>query len=210
MLLLEKGSKILFTGDSITDCQRDRTNPRHMGSGYPAIVASRLGCELAELELEFFNTGIGGNRIADLHNRWADDCIALKPDIVSILIGVNDTWHTFSGREAISPEEFKKKYCEIIEKTLAALPKVQFIILEPFVLHTDEQKIAFRPDLDPKIHLVREIARKYAKSFLPLDGMFAEAACRAEMTHWAGDGVHPTPYGHALIADAWIDNVSVQ
>lgn len=209
MLILEHGLKILFTGDSVTDCGRDRSNCCHLGSGYPFLIASRLGADLAEMELQFFNTGIGGNRISDLKARWVEDCIALKPDIVSILIGVNDTWHSFSGKEVIPPEVFRKDYREIIEKTLDALPLVQLILMEPFAFPIDEQRASFRPDLDLKIHVVRELAREFADAFLPLDGLFAEASCRAPMTHWLGDGVHPTPNGHSLIADAWIDTVCV-
>lgn len=209
MLIFEEGMKVLFTGDSITDCGRDRSNVRNLGYGYAQMIASRLGADFAELNLEFFNTGISGNRICDLSGRWVEDCIALKPDVVSILIGVNDTWHSFGGKPVVPAEEFKKTYREIIDKTLDALPHVQLILLEPFVLPTDEQRVLFRPDLDPKIHVVRELAMEFADAFLPLDGMFAEAACRVDMTHWLSDGVHPTMYGHSLIADAWIDTVGV-
>lgn len=205
MLMIEPGFRILFTGDSITDCGRDRSNPRFLGNGYSMFISSLLGAKMPEFEFEMFNTGISGNRVADLKARWQKDCIELKPDVVSILIGVNDTWRRFDSNSPTSADAFASDYKFIIEKTLESLPGVQIVLLEPFLLPVPEDRRLWRADLDPKIHAVRNLAAEYSDVFVPLDGIFASAACRRNNAYWLPDGVHPSPYGHALIAEQWIN-----
>jgi len=151
----------------------------------------------------FLNRGISGNRVKDLQDRWQADCIALKPDWVSILIGINNTWRRYDSNDPTSTADFEKGYRDILEKTRRHT-KVQIILCEPFVLPVPGDRLVWREDLDPKIQVVRNLAVEFKALLLPLDGIFAQAATAREPGFWAPDGVHPSPAGHALIAQAWL------
>jgi len=207
-MLLRKNDHVLFFGDSITDAGRKNKGggDENLGAGYVAMVAEALRGRYPELKLRFTNRGIGGNHVSDLEKRLAADVIDLKPTVVSILIGINDTWHWFD-RGRVSPlDEFHAAYqriCRRIVEELAA----RLVICEPFLLPTPPDRAAWRVDLDPRIHAVRRIGAEFADVYLPLDGLFAAAACSKPAEFWLHDGVHPTPAGHKLIADAWIQAV---
>lgn len=203
----ETGQTLLFQGDSITDCGRDRNNLNCYGHGYVRLIASLLGARYPEANLKFINKGIAGNRVKDLAARWQSDCLDLKPDWLSILIGVNDTWRAFDNGDATSVEAFEEKYREILD---AVQGKIQQLVLcEPFLLPVPEDRKAWRVDLDPKIAVVRQLAREYHAILVPFDGAFAAASCRQEMAYWAHDGVHPSPAGHGLMAKTWMQAVRV-
>ncbi|WP_379153424.1 SGNH/GDSL hydrolase family protein [Paenibacillus sp. sgz5001063] len=194
---------ILFQGDSITDWGRNYEDPSSLGVGYALMVAARLGLLYPEKKLTFINRGISGNRAVDLQKRWDKDCLELKPNVVSIYIGINDTWRWFDSGEETSAAQFEAIYRDLIDRTLAAT-NAKLVLVEPFVLPVPEDRKGWRQDLDPKIHVVRELAREYGASLVPLDGLFAAASVKAESAYWAPDGVHPSPAGHALITDAWL------
>ncbi|MCE3200614.1 SGNH/GDSL hydrolase family protein [Paenibacillus sonchi] len=194
---------ILFQGDSITDWGRNYEDPSSLGVGYALMVAARLGLLYPEKKLTFINRGISGNRAADLQRRWDKDCLELKPTVVSIYIGINDTWRRFDSGEETTAAQFEASYRDIIERTLRAT-NAKLILVEPFVLPVPEDRKGWRQDLDPKIHVVRELAREYGALLVPLDGLFAAASMKADSAFWAPDGVHPSPAGHALITDAWL------
>lgn len=201
-MFLQKDDHVLFFGDSITDAGRRNDGPTGMGKGYPAMVAASLGFAHAAMNLSFTNRGISGNRIYDLESRLKEDVLDLKPTVVSILIGINDTWRRYD-RSIPSPiPEFQASYRRVLQAA-AALP-ARLIICEPFLLPASEKVSPMREDLDPRIASVRELAREFQALYLPLDGLFAAAACIRPMTYWSADGVHPTAAGHAMIADAWI------
>ena len=205
MLKIESGQKILFTGDSVTDCGSSASeNINFLGHGYPIFIASLLGANMPELELTFVNTGISGNRVRDLRSRWEKDVINHKPDVVSILIGINDTWRRYDRNDATSGNVFERDYRFILEKTLHDLPGVQIVMMEPFLLPIPEDRRMWRADLGVKIQVVRDLAEEFADVLVPLDGIFAAAACKREKSFWTPDGVHPTASGHALIAESWI------
>lgn len=199
---------ILFQGDSITDWGRNYEDASSLGVGYALMVGSRLGHMFPEKNLTFFNRGIGGNRAVDLQERWDKDCLELKPTWVSIYIGINDTWRRMDSGEETTPEQFEASYRDLIERTRKSLD-AKLVLIEPFVLPVPEDRKGWRTDLDPKIHIVRELAREYGALLVPLDGLFAAASVKAESSYWAPDGVHPSPAGHALIADAWLRTVGV-
>lgn len=194
---------ILFQGDSITDWGRNYEDPSSLGVGYALMVAARLGLLYPEKKLTFINRGISGNRAADLQRRWDKDCLELKPTVVSIYIGINDTWRRFDSGEETTAAQFEASYRDIIERTLRAT-NAKLILVKPFVLPVSEDRKGWRQDLDPKIHVVRELAREYGALLVPLDGLFAAASMKADSAFWAPDGVHPSPAGHALITDAWL------
>jgi len=208
MLKINPESKILFTGDSITDCGSSLSDDiNFLGHGYPVFIASLLGARYPEYEFSFVNTGVSGNRISDLAERWQHDVLNHKPDILSILIGINDVWARYTTLTSISEMEFSSIYKDLLKQTRKNLPDTRIVLMEPFVLpmHADQRN--WRADLDPKIQAVRDLAEEFSCILIPLDGIFAAAASRREKSFWVKDGVHPTPNGHALIAENWIKNV---
>ena len=199
---------ILFTGDSITDCGRVREDANHLGFGYAAFIGARLQAYLASPELRIINRGISGNRASDLLGRVENDLLALKPTVVSILIGINDTWRRYDSKDATSAETFEKNYRGVLEKIESKLD-ARVILLEPFLLHVPEDRYAWREDINPKIDVTRKLAVEFGAELLSLDGLFAEMATQAPAAYWAADGVHPTAAGHALIAEDWLENADM-
>lgn len=201
--MFEDNDVILFQGDSVTDCGRIREDKSNMGTGYAMMISSWLQALYPEKSFTFINKGISGNRVCDLQGRWKEDCLDLNPSFVSILIGINDCWRRYDSNDPTSVEAFEKGYRDILrqvkEKTNAKI-----MLCEPFVLPVPEDRKRWREDLDPKIHVVRKLAREYNTLLLPLDGIFNSAAALKAPEFWAADGVHPTMAGHALIAQEWL------
>lgn len=192
----------LFQGDSITDADRRRDDINNFGYGYPNIVASKYSSECVN-EYKFINKGISGNRIVDLYARIKVDLINLKPDYLSILIGVNDVWHEIQSHNGVDNEKFKKILSMLIEEVKEALPNIKIIMLEPFVLKgpaTEENWDEFYSETKLRARSVKEVSEKYDLSFVPLQDKFNEATKNTETTYWLADGVHPTAAGHGLIA----------
>jgi lysophospholipase L1-like esterase len=201
---IKNGMKILFQGDSITDCGRNRETGG-LGGGYPSMVAGLFKARNPGVEVTFINKGISGNRVVDLQGRWQEDCIDLAPDVVSILIGINDTWRRYDSGNPTSARDYETGYRSILSKVKAL--GAQILILEPFVLPYPEDRKSWREDLDPKIAAAKRLAGEFGAEYIPLDSLFAEAAKAYPPEFWAGDGVHPSAVGHALIADAWLKTV---
>ena len=209
-----KPKTILFQGDSITDCGRSRENDSDMGMGYPTMVKGELGLEYPG-QYTFLNRGISGDRIVDIYARIKADIINLKPDYMSILIGVNDVWHELGGCcNGVSAEKYEKIYGLLIEEIQEALPDIRIMILEPFVLeasatrNTEEEPDRwhiFHTEVRARAAAARRTAEKYHLTFVPLQDNFDAACTRAESSWWLGDGVHPTAMGHCLIKNEWMD-----
>ncbi len=197
------GQTILFQGDSITDCGRSRQDDTQLGQGYAALIAAWLSAARARDRLRFVNRGISGNRVADLKRRLSEDCIALRPDWVSILIGVNDVWRRYDSNDATSVEAFAADYRTILQRVREEID-ADVILLEPFLLPVPEDRRAWREDLDPKLAAVRDLAAEFEVHLVPLDGPFHAAAALRGAAFFAPDGVHPSPAGHALIAQQWL------
>lgn len=206
MMLLKDGELVLFQGDSITDAGRNRNDINDLGLGYPMFIASWFSALYPDKNVRFINRGISGDRVRNLKARWQEDCLDLKPDWISILIGINDCWRRYDSNDPTSVEAFESDYRYILDQVKEKL-NAKIILCEPFVLPTPEDRVQWREDLDPKIHVVRKLAREYGAIFIPLDGIMAQACARKEPAFWAADGVHPTPAGHALIAQAWLKAV---
>ena len=204
--------RILFQGDSITDCGRNRDDIANLGGGYPKLVGSHLGYDFPN-DYNFVNKGISGNRIVDVYARIKADIINLKPDYMSILIGVNDVWHEVAFSNGVDIVKFEKIYTMLFEEILEALPDIKIMVLEPFVIQgtatVDNEQI---PDKWAKFckvkdyaKVARKIAGKFGFAFVELQDKFDAACERCENAHWSGDGVHPTNAGHELIARAWLE-----
>jgi lysophospholipase L1-like esterase len=207
-MLIDSNDRILFTGDSITDCGRVRENAEHLGFGYAAFTAAHLQTRLASPQLKIFNRGISGNRACDLLQRVEPDLLALQPTVVSILIGINDTWRRYDSGNVTEATAFERDYRALLEKIARHL-KARVVLLEPFLLHVPEDRHAWREDLNPKIDAVRKLAAEFGAELLPLDGLFAQAATQAPAAFWLPDGVHPSAAGHALIAETWLENAGL-
>lgn len=200
---------VLFQGDSITDCGRATCggagfDNRGLGPGYPGMIAARLACDRPDVDWQFINRGISGNRIVDLYARWKADCINLAPDVLSILIGVNDTWHEVHYNNGVEVPRYARFYRELLTWTRDALPAVRFVLLDPFVCPHVSGRDAFVPELIDRRKVVAELAKEFNAVHIPLQDIFNEAFKRAPEAHWSADGVHPTPAGHQLITDAWL------
>lgn len=198
--------RILFQGDSITDCSRVREWEYNLGNGYALLTAAALGLE-APGKYEVINRGIGGNRIVDLYARIKNDIINLKPDVMSILIGVNDVWHEFGHNNGVDTDKFFKIYSMLIEEVKAALPDIKIMIMEPFTLKgtgNEEYYDGFKADVLEKAAMAKKVAEKYNLPFITLQDKFDEAAKLAPNDYWLADGVHPTAVGHELIKNEWI------
>jgi acyl-CoA thioesterase-1 len=207
-MIIDANDRILFTGDSITDCGRVRDDAENLGFGYAALTAAHLQARLAAPNLKIFNRGISGNRVCDLLGRVEADLLALKPTVVSILIGINDTWRRYDSGNATDAAAFERDYRMLLEKIAGQL-KARVVLLEPFLLHVPKDRFAWREDLNPKIDVTRKLALEFGAELLPLDGLFAQAATQAPPEFWAADGVHPTAAGHALIAETWLENAGL-
>ncbi|MBN9391262.1 MAG: SGNH/GDSL hydrolase family protein [Chloroflexi bacterium] len=201
--LIKANSTVLFQGDSITDAGRNRADPANLGSGYALLAGAWFGASHPELNVKFLNRGIGGNRAADLRARWKADCLNLKPDWVSILIGINDTWRRYDSGDPTSTKTFEDNYRAILEAIKTNLDS-RLIMAEPFVLPYPADRKTWREDLDPKIEVVHKLAEEYQAILLPLDKIFTEALKTQDAAYWTPDGVHPSPAGHALIARTWL------
>ncbi len=206
--LIKQGDTVLFQGDSITDAGRDRSNGADLGRGYALMAAGWFNALFPELGAKFLNRGISGNRVKDLQARWQQDCVDLQPDWVSIYIGINDCWRRYDREDPTSVETFAVGYRDLLERA-SQMTKAKIVMLEPFVLPVPEDRKQWREDLDPKINIVRELAREFGAHLVPLDGLFAQASTKAPSADWAPDGVHPSPAGHALIARAWLQAMGV-
>ena len=194
---------ILFQGDSITDAGRSRDNDNDRGTGYPTLVSAELGLKYPG-EYKFINKGISGNRIVDLYSRIKCDFINLKPDYLTILIGINDVWHEIGNRNGVDNDKFFRVYCNLIEEIRAMLPDIEIFILEPFVLKasaTEKNWRVFRKETLMRAESARAVAEKFGLTFIPLQEKFDEAEKKACASYWLGDGVHPTAAGHELIAN---------
>lgn len=199
--------KYLFQGDSITDANRDRDDERIgseiFGYGYPLLFASDI-LKNNKGKYEFLNRGISGDRIVDVYARIKCDIINLKPDVMSILIGVNDVWHELNEQNGVDTPKFEKVYSMIIEEIKEALPDIKIIILEPFVLYGEGSKRYyddFRKGVEEKAAAAKRVADKYNLAFVPLMKQFDDAASDGDTKYWTTDGVHPTAAGHHLIKE---------
>ena len=208
--------KIVLFGDSITDMGRDRINnqPNYMGSygcGYPIFIAGELYKQDPTKHV-IYNRGIGGNRIVDLYARIKMDVWNLKPDVLSILIGINDIWHEIGDKNGVDIARFERVYRMLIEDTLKVLPNVKIILCEPFVLEGSATDST--PDVPDRwerfleiykyAEVVKKLAEEYDLHFLPLQELFTQKAKEFGADQYANDGVHPLIPGATLIADEWV------
>ena len=198
--------RVLFQGDSITDAGRSRDQDANVGRGYPHLVKAALNFR-EPMEYDFINRGISGNRSVDLYARIKADILNLKPDFISILLGVNDVWHEFDGDNGVDADKFYRIYCMLIEEIKSELPAVQILIMEPFCLRgsaTEAYYDEFRAEVEKRACMAKKVAETYGLTFLPLQGELDALADIMPPSELLADGVHPTPVGHTFLKNAWI------
>ncbi|NJB84271.1 lysophospholipase L1-like esterase [Lewinella marina] len=202
---------VLFQGDSITDAGRDRERQEandygKMGVGYSLLASAMLVGRYPETELTYYNRGISGNKVYQLDERWEEDALALQPDVVSILIGVNDFWHMLNGKYNGTVEVYHNDFTDLLKRTREALPKVKFIIGEPFIIRggkavTDAR---WKQEFPAYQAAAREVADAFDAAWIPYQRVFDEALEDAPAAHWSHDGVHPSLAGSYIMAEAWM------
>ena len=178
-----------------------------LGNGFPLKISQYLSTFCADSNLQVINRGVSGNRVRDLQDRWQRDCLDLKPDVVNILIGINDCWRRFDSNDPTSVEAYEAGYRDILTQTKATGAVIT--MMEPFVLPYPEDRIAWREDLDPKIQAARRLAREFGAIYIPVDGLLASLITKNDPQYYSADGVHPTDAGHAVIAKAWLKAVGL-
>jgi lysophospholipase L1-like esterase len=211
---ITKGATLLFQGDSITDMkwgrnQKDRNH--YLGHSYVYLIASRLHTDMPAAKLNFLNRGISGHTVADLKARWQKDALDLKPDVLSILIGVNDVGRALRSKKDVDVDAFEADYRSLLDQSRKLNPALKIVLLEPFVLPVTRVKAAWaawRGQIDRLRPVVAKLASEYKAILLETQKMFDAAAKRAKPSHWIWDGVHPLPQGHELIARNWIETVA--
>ncbi len=211
---IEKGDIILFQGDSITDSGRNNRNAWSannngaLGNGYAYMAASQLLLNNPEKDLKIYNKGISGNKVNQLAARWDAEALEIKPNILSIHIGVNDYWHTLNGNYKGTIDDYIGDYRKLLDKTKAALPNVKLIICEPFgVLNVKAVTKDWYPEFDKYRKAAKDIASEYNAPFVAYQTAFDKAITQAPPSYWTGDGVHPSIAGAALMAHTWLEAV---
>jgi lysophospholipase L1-like esterase len=208
---LSPGEILLFQGDSITDCGRNRKDEAtpnrqsQLGAGYVLFTAANILANHADKHLLLYNRGISGNKVFQLAERWDKDCFDLQPNILSLLIGVNDFWHTKSSGYTGTIETYATDYQDLILKTKKTLPDTKIIILEPFIIHGGTAlDNTWENDFAPYRKAAKKIATDNDLTFVPLQSVFNEALKQAPASYWGPDGVHPSVAGAQLMAQAWL------
>ncbi|MDB5261634.1 MAG: lysophospholipase [Adhaeribacter sp.] len=210
---LKQDAIILFQGDSITDAGRKKdnmefNNPSALGSGYAFLAASDLLLRQASKNLRIYNKGISGNKVYQMADRWETDALALKPDVLSIMIGVNDFWHTLTNNYTGTIQTYRDDYKKLLDRTKQQLPEVKLIIGEPFgVTGIKSVTEKWYPAFNEYRQVSREMADAYGAAFIPYQSIFDKALKAAPGVYWTYDGVHPSLAGARLMAEAWLETI---
>lgn len=207
-----EGFTILFQGDSITDGNRTRNSDWNhvMGHGYQYIIASKLWYDFPKRGFHFFNRGISGNKVTDLAARWQKDTLELKPDVLSILIGINDTSAFVYGNKNFTSEEYERGYRALLDQTKQQLPNIRFVLCEPFILPVGKVKDKwedYSAEVEKRGQIVKRLSAEYDAVFVEFQTAFNKALSKAPAEYWIWDGIHPMPAGHELMAVEWMRQV---
>ncbi len=199
----------LFQGDSITAMGRSEKSDDALGWGYVNFFAASIACRYPN-EYKFINRGIYGNRTIDVYSRIKKDIINLKPDYLSLLVGINDMLHEYTRQDGLDAKKYETIYSMMIEEIKEALPEIKIILLEPFVLKaprcewgcgTEDFWDKLQYEIIERCEIVNKIAKKYELPFVPLRETFNELGVKNGSLAWTFDGIHPTPAGHKIIGE---------
>lgn len=212
--LLKNGNTLLFQGDSITDAHRNKKKQEpndagSFGNGYAFLAAAKLLNELPGKELTIYNRGISGNKVYQLAERWQEDCIDLKPALLSILIGINDYWHTLSHGYKGTAATYENDYRKLLSETKDKFPSIKLVICEPFCLPgTSAVDESWIEPLSKYREAALKLAGEFGARWVPFQKVFNEACNHAPATYWTPDGVHPSMAGSQLMAETWLRAIS--
>ena len=199
--------KILFQGDSVTDACRDRSNPHDLGEGYPKYAAAMLQDAFPDVEFEFVDLGIGGNRTEHLVERLEKDFVAVQPDIVSIMIGINDVWHRHSHHIQNTDEDIERNYRTVLD-AIKSRTKARILIIQPLLMESANPGVAeLREELTSAHAIIERLADEYADAYLPLDTIL-NTETEEEPAYYTGDGIHPTPNGACYIGETYLKAIA--
>jgi len=203
---------VLFQGDSITDANRRRgrkgpNDPAALGHGYVFHAAAELLRRHPGLDLQIYDRGISGDKAHQLADRWQRDCIALKPDVLSVLVGVNDYCHIYFHGYGGTINDYQNDYDALLERTVGVFPDIKLILCEPFLLEAGDITAEHVEGIKAYQAIAKDLAEKYGAVWVAYQQVFNDALAQAPAEYWAPDGVHPTPAGHMLMARAWLDAV---
>jgi len=207
-ITIKDNDTILFIGDSITDVNRREEAYAPLGRGYVNFAANLIIARHAEINLKIVNTGISGNTVRDLKKRWQKDCLDHRPNVLSIMIGINDLWRRFDSRpeqvpNAVYPEEYEATYRDILSQAKAAC-NPQFVLMEPFMFCSAKDNKMFQ-GLPPYIEIVNRLASEFDAIVVPLQTHINKALKSVPSAKWSGDMVHPATWAHAWIAERWLE-----
>ena len=204
---LQANQTIVFIGDSITDADRNHPAYRPLGFGYVHFVANTLLAKCPHLNISIINTGINGNTIRDLAARWEKDCIKHEPDVLSILIGINDVWRQYAEPErrsaAVYPVEYESTYRRLLSQASQRC-NCQLVLMEPFMFCDDRRDQIFQT-LQKYVQVVRDLASEFDAVLVPLQSRIDEQIKRVPPEKWSLDSVHPHVWAHAWIARRWLE-----
>lgn len=208
--VFKDGQTVLFQGDSVTDCGRKRRH-NDLGPGYPAKVKELYEIIFPDNCVNFVNRGVSGDRVRNLLERYDEDFLKVKPDYISILIGINDTWRFYDNNDKNTTGNFINEYETLLTKIKHDMPNAVITLIVPFVTHALPDRAAWHEDLDPKVVGIYELAKKYANYVVPLDTIFDNAQRDGlfKAADIAADGVHPTDTGHAFIALEYLKSLGI-
>lgn len=199
-------SRVLFQGDSITDSDRNYRNYDSLGTGYVMMASTWFSAKYPKRKVTFLNRGVSGNRVRDLRNRWQKGCLDLKPNVVSIMIGVNDTMGRYFWNNPTSMEDFENDYRIILQQTHDFL-SARIVLLEPFMLSVAKNQFEAGRDLENRVEITRKLSKEFGTYLVPLCRVFEDAERIREQSFWSTDGIHPNLVGHALIAQNWLKTI---
>jgi len=207
----QPGQTVLFQGDSVTDSGRIREDAHSLSEGYPGRVADIYNALFPNNEITFYNRGNFGNRSSDLLARYEADFKALKPDFLSILIGINDVWRRYDENDPTSAQQYEKNYRTLLTQVRNDFPKIKIMMIDPFLLKTTPEKFCWREEVDSKIQVVRTLATEFADYYLPLDSILNTLCCTNLYTpaQLSTDSVHPTYTGHGVIAYQYLKALDI-
>ncbi len=211
----KEGSRLLFIGDSITDMKwgrNEKDRNHYLGHSYVYLIAARLGVDMPQAKLEFFNRGHSGNRLTNLKSRWQKDVIEMKPDLLSVLIGVND--RKVEKVNDFVADQWEADYRDVLTRSRKANDKLRIVLLDPFVLKSGwwmtkgGQWDTSRAQIAKMCAIVDKLAGEFDAVHVKTQEIFDAAAKAVNPEQWIWDGVHPLPQGHELIARSWLQAVS--
>lgn len=201
-----KKIKILFQGDSITDADRDRSDYHKMGYGYAAFVVQKLTAKYPGVDFEFINLGLSGNRTDQLFDRLTPDCVELDPDIVSVLIGINDVWHRYEYEFIPTTDEQIALNFKCILERIKRDTRAKLLVFQPFTEGEDQARM--QPDVDRLIDIVNSTAEKYADTYVRTNEIIHADENYGKEHYFTRDGVHPNQTGAEFIAGLYVDAIS--